>query len=352
MQRIDVELEHSYSVFVAKDLQAKIVSDLALYKSKKVMILSDSNVAPLYIDDLIASLESMGINTYHHVIRSGDESKSFVVLETLISSLKKARFNRSDIIVTLGGGVVGDIGGFAAGIYMRGIDYYQIPTSLLAMVDASVGGKTAINFSDSKNMIGLFKQPKAVYCNLNYLKTLPEREFNSGLGEVIKYAILFDRELFDKLEKKLTVDSSELEEIVSRSIYHKAKIVVNDQFDNGERKLLNFGHTIAHAIETLSEYKIPHGEAVAIGMAMISKALMITDELERSEYEKIINLMQINKLPFKTEYSPEELFNCCLSDKKMLDNRIDEILIEKIGKSFIRSISLEQLERYILLASV
>ncbi len=347
MQSIRVNAKKAYTVFLGSDLQAQISAEFACHRGKQILLLSDKNVAHFHCDKLQQILENAGLKVYTYIVDAGEQSKSFACLEKLLSYMSEKKFTRDSILVALGGGVIGDLGGFAAGIYMRGIAYYQMPTSLLAMVDSSVGGKTAVNLDGVKNIVGLFNQPIAVYCDVNYLHTLPEREFSSALAEIIKYAVLFDEELFELLEQKLILESVHLERVIYDCIAHKARVVASDEFDNGERKLLNLGHTIAHAIEKCSAYQINHGEAVAMGIAMTARASLHLADLSAATVEKIIAALKAQGLETSCPYSADELLPYCLNDKKMSTDSIDEILINNITQPLIKKMSVKELKAYL-----
>lgn len=232
----------------------------------RVAVVSDSGVFPIYGGEIVNCLENAGYSVISYVFPCGEQSKNGEVYLSLLEFLARNEMTRSDVVLSLGGGVAGDLAGFAAATYLRGVHLIHCPTSLLAMVDASVGGKTGIDLPSGKNLAGCFYQPEAVLCNPAVLSTLPEREFRSGCGEIIKYAML------GALPLSSLSQDFDAEEVISRCVAQKAEIVRQDEFDTGARQLLNFGHTVGHAIEKCSHYEISHGEAVAMGMRIITRA--------------------------------------------------------------------------------
>ena len=271
MKVISVKTSEKYDVIVGSAIIPQIGTYLSELKTDcKAAIISDSNVWPLYGSCVSESLDNAGISPVHYVFPAGEASKNANTYLKILNFLAENQITRSDLIVALGGGVVGDITGFTAATYLRGISYVQIPTSLLAMVDSSVGGKTAIDLPAGKNLVGAFKQPRLVLCDIDTLHTLPERLFLDGCAEVIKYAMLYDEPLFNALQ--ISGPDFDRETVIARCIGLKRDVVQEDEFDNGSRQRLNFGHTIGHAIEARSDFQISHGQAVAAGMAIITKA--------------------------------------------------------------------------------
>jgi 3-dehydroquinate synthase len=262
----------------------------------------------------------------------GEHSKSIETLASLLSFLAEHKVARNDTIAALGGGVTGDLTGFAAACYMRGIKFVQIPTTLLAMVDSSVGGKTGINLPAGKNLAGAFYQPQAVLCDISTLDTLSDETFRDGCAEIIKYGVLADRNLFN------TPIRENLEYVIARCVEIKRDIVNEDEFEAGRRKLLNLGHTVGHAIEKLSGYTVTHGHAVAAGMAIVSRASGCPDAPE------IITMLERYRLPINTAYNAQELARACLSDKKRAGDCITMIFPERIGQCVLKNIPVNELE--------
>ncbi len=312
----------------------------------RVAVITDSNVEKHYLKAVVSSLEKAGIDCKSFTFPAGEEHKNMGTLSDILEFLAKERFSRTDAVVALGGGVTGDMAGFAAAVYLRGIRYVQLPTSLLACVDSSVGGKTAIDLGGGKNLAGAFLQPELVLCDVDTLKTLPQEEFSNGLCEAIKYGVLFDEALFCDFEN---LTETSLISLIERCITHKGRVVANDEFEKGERKLLNLGHTIGHAVEKCSHYQIKHGYAVAIGLSMIARAGEKLGITEKGTAERIETLFKKHGLPTDTDFSTEELLNVALSDKKRDSDSITLVVPKKIGACILQTEPIENLEKYIAL---
>lgn len=330
MRTVTVSVSKTYAIKIGAGLLDTVGAEAAkLGKAAKVCIVSDSNVFPLYGQTVAESLEKAGFGVSSFVFPAGEESKNGNTFLSLLNTLAENRLTRSDLIVALGGGVVGDLAGFGAACYLRGIRFIQIPTTLLAAVDSSVGGKTAIDLPAGKNLAGAFCQPSLVLCDTDTLKSLPREIFRDGCAEVIKYAVLYDPALFEDLEKS-RLDFCR-EDIIARCVQWKRDVVTEDEFDTGSRMKLNLGHTIGHGVEAKSNFAVSHGKAVAIGLAIVARAAaktgMCTDECS----EKIQKLLRAFGLPVATEYSPEDLFTCALSDKKRSGNTVKLIIPREIG---------------------
>lgn len=333
----------SYPVVTGRGFLKDIGSILAERTTPcRVMLVSDSNVAPLYLDRVKISLEDAGFLVHSHVVMSGESSKSVAVFGELLEAMAEAQMTRTDLAVALGGGVVGDLTGFAAGCYLRGIRFVQLPTTLLSAVDASVGGKTAVNLNHGKNLAGLFHQPIGVYCDADTLKTLHPHELADGAAEAIKTGILGDESLFSIFEKGEPAE--QYEDIIAKSVAYKAKIVMEDPTEKSVRKLLNLGHTPAHAIEKLSDFKISHGHAVAIGMAMMSRAAVKEGILENNEFSRIIYTLKRSGLPTFCPFEAKEMAKIAAIDKKAAARDITVILPEKIGQCRMKKIRIDALE--------
>lgn len=346
MQKIRVEASETYEILIEKGLRKKIKDLLLRKEDSRYIILTDDKVSRLHYRELADDLEKSGFDILKYQVREGEGSKSMESLKNLLEFMAENNINARDILIAFGGGVVGDLGGFAAGIYRRGIDYIQIPTSLLAQVDSSVGGKTAVNLDQGKNMVGIFKQPLAVYCDPDYLKTLDKDDFYCGLAEVIKYGILFDRELFDSLKNGIDKDM-DLDELIKKSISHKRDIVQEDELDKGKRQLLNLGHTVGHAVEILSDHTINHGQGVAIGTAIIARACESSGILEKNQSLEIQEAFKNNYLPIETSYTCKELMEVIKRDKKRRGSYINEILIDKIGQCHLKKFDFKDLEIFL-----
>lgn len=299
-------------------------------KAGKICIITDSNVAPLYLQAVKETLKT----DLSFVIEAGESNKNLDTLAGLYKYFLASRLDRQSILVALGGGVVGDIVGFAAATYMRGIDFIQLPTTLLAQVDASVGGKTAVDFEGVKNLIGAFHQPKMVYMNLATLTTLPQEEFISGMGEVVKHGLIGEANYYEYLfanrEDIKNLQNEAMLQVVSGSCRIKAAVVAQDERESGPREVLNFGHCVGHAIESLSDYSLPHGQCVSIGMC----AALKLSALPQGEIDRAVNLMKYFDLPTSwAEYNSEEILATMYKDKKTLNDTLRIVLLKKTGEA-------------------
>ncbi len=344
MKTIHIDASNSYDVHIGHG----VLSDIAGYAAEychggKIAIVSDSTVYPLWGEVLSNCLRDFAISSF--VFPAGEGSKSQATLFDLLQFLAEREFTRSDLLIALGGGVTGDITGFAASIYLRGIAYIQIPTTLLAMVDSSVGGKTAIDLPAGKNLVGSFYQPKLVLCDLNTLQTLDKTVYHDGCAEVIKYGVLFDNALFEHLAEH--GDCFDKSYVIPRCIELKQQVVAADEFDRGQRQLLNLGHTVGHGIEKLSHYTISHGRAVAAGMAIIAKAAWKKGLCDKTVYDRLCHVLQTFALPITTDFSAAELYECCLSDKKRSGDRVNLILPTDIGCCNISPTATDTLQSFI-----
>ena len=330
--------DEKYKVLIGKNGIFKDFLPNSLAKNKKILVISDENIPRKYIELVIKSIPSNKVINLHK-IKPGEESKSFVNFQIILNKLAKKKYDRSDCIVAIGGGVVGDLSGFVAASYMRGIDYIQIPTTLLSQVDSSVGGKTAINIESGKNLVGAFKNPKLVLISSTFLRTLPDREFRAGIAEVIKYGLIYNKRIFNIFEKenKLILKRNQriIEKLIHESVKTKAKIVTEDEKELGIRAILNFGHTYGHAIEAKNNYKsILHGEAVAMGMRMASKMSMLEGHINETAYKKIINVFEMLGLSKNISNNYSDLKKFIMNDKKVKSGKINLILLKGIGLSF------------------
>ena len=311
-------------------------------QGRKLCIVSDSNVAPLYAKDLIGLLEKEGFFCVSFTFTAGEASKNLDTVSELYEFLIEQSFDRNDVLLALGGGVTGDLTGFAAATYLRGIRFIGMPTSLLSMVDSSIGGKTGVDYKAYKNMVGAFYQPSAVYINVNALHTLPEREFLAGLGEVVKHGFILDKEYHDFLkentQKIIAKDTEVLNSMIYQSLCIKRGVVERDPKEKGERALLNFGHTIGHAVEKLNNFTLLHGECVSVGMVAAAELSVMRGVLSREEADEIVSLL--NDLGMMTEVSKleKDLFLAvCHRDKKADGAKIKFILLKGIGQAYIDS---------------
>ena len=304
-------------------------------KGKDCLVVTNEIVAPLYLDLLLSSINNKKVETL--ILPDGESNKTLHIWTQVLDKLVSMKANRDSTVIALGGGVIGDMVGFASASYMRGLSYIQIPTTLLSQVDSSVGGKTGINHAQGKNLIGAFYQPSLVLIDINVLSTLPKRELICGLAEIIKYGAIFDKNFFCWLEKNidnlLNKNSESLIQAISTSCSIKAKIVCDDEFEMGRRAILNFGHTFAHALENLLGYgKLQHGEAVAIGMILAAKLSPIkNDELGRLE-----NLIKKAQLPCKVDsIDANEMLELMMLDKKVTAKKLRLVLLSSLGNAYV-----------------
>ena len=346
MNIIKINTTASYEVKVGTGLISSLGQEAAaVTQVGKAVIVSDSHVAPLYGDMARKSLENAGFTVYCFVFSAGEQSKNGSTYLSLLNFLATKQVTRSDLLIALGGGVVGDLTGFAAATYLRGIAYIQVPTTLLAAVDSSVGGKTAIDLDAGKNLAGAFYQPKLVLCDIDTLSTLTHDDFIDGCAEVIKYAVLYDAGLFAHLKEKTL--SFDREAVITRCVSLKRDVVILDEFDKGERMKLNLGHTIGHAVEASSHFTISHGKAVAIGMAIIARSAAKRGLCAHETAEEIITVLEAFGLSFNCAESAETLCNAALSDKKRAGGTINLIVPTGIGHCKIQSTAVEELESII-----
>ncbi|MBE6949642.1 MAG: 3-dehydroquinate synthase [Ruminococcaceae bacterium] len=313
--------------------------------NRRIAIITDTNVEKLYLEKTLSSIRDAGVDAVSFVFPAGEENKNIGTLAGILEFLAENKFTREDVVVALGGGVVGDIAGFAAAVYLRGIRYIQLPTTLLAAVDSSVGGKTAIDLAVGKNLAGAFKQPELVVCDTDTFETLPQREFSNGMAEAIKYGVLFDRELFDLFMEDMS--RTLIDDVVERCVRHKGCIVEIDELEKNERRLLNLGHTIGHAIEKCSHYGVTHGHGVSTGMAMIARAGEALGMTEKGTAERIEAVLARYDLPIDTEFDKESLVNAALSDKKRRGGSITLVIPKKIGECILHTEPVEKLSNYI-----
>ncbi len=302
-------------------------------KCRKAAVITDDIVASYYLDEVEASLKREGLETCAHVFPNGEASKRHATLLDVYEFLTQNQLTRSDLIVALGGGVVGDLAGFAAATYLRGIDFVQIPTTFLAQIDSSVGGKTAVDTPHGKNLVGAFHQPILVLCDLDALSTLPEENFKDGVGEAIKYGMIKDARLFELLRSGACKEH--LLDVVTTCIDIKRAVVENDELDRGERMLLNFGHTVGHAVENYMGYQLTHGKCVGVGMAVISKAAAEAGIGDREVYTAVVEALKAYDMPYALDIDYDAALNACLSDKKRDKDEIRCILIRKIGEGYV-----------------
>lgn len=337
MKSLRVNLgENSYDILIGSKILGQI-GDYVKSGGGKVFVVSDTNVAPIFANTVIDSLTEKGYECKLHVLEAGEKTKSIKSIEPLYSSMLAFNLTRKDLIITLGGGVIGDLGGFVASTYLRGVPFVQVPTSLLAQVDSSVGGKVAVDLPEGKNLVGSFYQPKLVYIDTDVLYDLPDTFYIDGMAEIIKYGCIKDKKLFEILEGINSRDEfmQNVEDIVYTCCDIKRKVVEVDEKDTGERMLLNFGHTYGHALEKYYKFQgYTHGQAVAIGMVFItaiSEKLGLTAKGTTQRIEKILKNFG---LPTSDPASPEQLISAMLNDKKNMGKKLFVVLLKEIGESY------------------
>lgn len=343
--RVDLreETDNSYDILIDEGLFDNLANEL---KQKPLgnsyAIITDSNVGKVYGRRLLKNLQSKNINSHLITFQAGEKSKTRKTKEKIEDEMLELGLGRDSCIIALGGGVVGDIAGFVAATYMRGIYYIQVPTSLLAMVDSSIGGKVAVDTTHAKNIIGAFYQPKKVIIDLNFLKTLPKSEIANGMAEVIKHAIIKDKDFFHFLEENIdlimNLDLKVLKQAIKRSCEIKANIVIEDEREKGLRRVLNYGHTIGHAIEAALNYKISHGNAIAIGMSYAAKLSAKKGILHEGSVIRQNNLLEHIGLPHRLSHhklKPRKILENIQYDKKIMDGKINFVLLNSIGDAFV-----------------
>ncbi len=338
----------TYDILVGRGIRQEICSYLEpIATSKRIFVITDSNVAPLYGKELQTTLEQNGFQVSMAVIPAGEEHKNMQTVVSLYDRMAEAKIRRNDLVIALGGGVVGDIAGFCAASYLRGIPFVQIPTTLLAQVDSSIGGKTGVDLAAGKNLVGAFWQPSLVVIDIDTLKTLPPVQIKSGLSEIIKSALIADQNLFSLLKNSIDFDT-DAEQFILSALQVKRHIVEIDEFEKKERMLLNFGHTLAHAIEKYHHFSgITHGEAVAIGMYCIQKAYEKKFS-STSVAEEIKALLLKYDIPYRlTVEKPDALLEYTKNDKKSTANGIHLVVIEEIGKGTIRLMDYASIEEMV-----
>lgn len=353
MEKIHVDLgKHAYDIEIGAGLLPTVGAKVAALvpKAQRAVIVSDSNVAPLYGEILQRSLNEAGLPATIVTIEAGEQSKNMQVLSQVLEQIAESGLTRSDVLVTLGGGVVGDLGGFAAASFMRGIAFVQVPTSLLSQIDSSVGGKVAVDLKAGKNLAGAFYQPKGVFIDTNLLSTLPVRFLHDGLAEAIKYGCIQDANLFEKIAGY--ADDSELlgdiDSVVATCCAIKARIVEEDEFDTGLRGILNFGHTLGHAVEQHYAYgEYTHGEGVAIGMYQITKRTEEMGMTPAGTAEKIAEVLKKYNLPIEAGVEKSLLIDTMAKDKKKSGNTITLIVLDELGNGRLHKINWQEVPNYL-----
>ena len=342
-KRLEVTAEGKkvYDIVIENNFN-QLVKELSVFgiKERKLCIVTERQVASYYLEEVCSLLEKECAKLEVYIFQEGEESKNLSTVDSLYHFLITHEFDRKDMLVALGGGVVGDLTGFAAATYLRGIDFIQVPTSLLAQVDSSIGGKTGVDFRAYKNMVGAFHQPRLVYMNTSTLSSLNTRLFNSGFGEILKHGLIKDASYFqwlkDNIEKIAALDSEYLEEMIYRSCEIKRKVVENDPTEKGERAQLNFGHTLGHAIEKQMNFELYHGECVVLGMIAALNICVERGTITKEEYDDIYNTFKAYNFPMTVDKTTiDEVIAASKNDKKMDGNKVKFILLKKVGEAYI-----------------
>ena len=346
IRTIQVHTRPAYTVSIGSGLLSQCGQQLRdVLPLCHVAVITDSTVAPLYLETAKQSLLTAGFTVSAYVFPAGEAHKNLETLSGILEFLAEAHLTRTDCVAALGGGVTGDMAGFAAACYLRGIRCVQLPTTLLSAVDSSVGGKTAIDLPAGKNLAGTFYQPRLVLCDTDVLSTLPPEIFRDGCAEVIKYGILYDRAFFDYLRS--TGPEFDRERVIRRCVELKRDVVAKDEFDTGARMKLNLGHTVGHGVEARSRFAVSHGRAVAIGIAIVSRAAAQSGMLSPSDAQAIVSTLDAYGLPIATEFSARELAHYMLSDKKRSGGTVSLIIPRAIGCCDIVPTPVEALEDFV-----
>lgn len=358
---IDINLSTNYEYIIGEHLLENLRHHIGIRHDQKIMIISDEIIWDLYGAKIDSSFLDLNNKVYRTIIKPGEEQKNLETLTMILENLGNEKFIQSDVILAIGGGVVGDIAGLAAGLYMRGISHIYVPTTTLAAIDSSVGGKTGVNLTHGKNMIGLFKQPSRVLCDVSAFDTLSDRLFNEGVAEAIKIGFIYDLKILPLLSENLRNDKFRMIEVIKRAVRAKFRVVQQDEYDKSIRHILNFGHTLAHAIEQKSNYDLRHGEAVSIGLMFMTELSEKLGYVKKSENQRYIienfgditatkllrKLLEIHKLPTTTIYKYDDLESYFLADKKQNLDSINLVLLEEIGKATIVNVLLKDLRGFL-----
>ena len=340
MRVVTVNASKTYDIKIGSGLLSSIGAEaIKLGKVQKLCIISESRVFPLYGEVVKTSLEQAGLSVVSFIFPAGEEQKNAATYLEALNFLAENKLTRTDLIVALGGGVVGDLAGFAAATFLRGIRFIQVPTTLLAAVDSSVGGKTAIDLPAGKNLAGAFCQPSLVLCDTEVLASLPEEIFLDGCAEVIKYGILYDPELFSQLEE--SGPAFDREAVIARCVELKRDVVIEDEFDTGARMKLNLGHTIGHGVEARSNFTLSHGKSVAIGMAIVCRSTRCPDT------DRILHILEKFHLPTAIDYPVDDIYTYTLSDKKRSGGMVNLIIPNAIGQCSIVPTPVDTLKSFI-----
>jgi len=332
MKTISIPIkDNSYDVYINRG----ILSDISNYidVNRQIVIITDDFIPKTYLNTIKEKMN----NPLIFEVPQGETSKSMEIAYSIIENMIDSQITRKCLVIGLGGGVIGDLSGFIASIYMRGVDFIQIPTTLLSQIDSSIGGKVGVNAINMKNAIGSFYQPKLVLIDPNTLSTLSEREFNNGMAEMIKYGMIASKSLFNDILAENV--NKNIEDYIEKCINIKKDIVINDVYDKGDRQLLNFGHTIGHAIEKYSDFSLLHGESISLGMILMSK--------KYNYYNDLIKILKKYSLPVQYEYNKEQIFKYIKTDKKASQNSLNIVLVEELGTSIIKKINIKEIKNYL-----
>lgn len=340
MERVNVKTSDPYDVLIGRGLLDRAGAETAVrLAGRNVLIVSDENTAPLYLSRAERSFREAGFSTGSFVFPAGEDHKSLATVEKALLAADRQGLTRSDLFAALGGGVIGDMTGLAAALYMRGVEFVQIPTTLLAMVDASVGGKTAVNLSSGKNLCGTFHQPALVICDPDTLRSLPEEVFAEGMAEVIKHGAIGGEKALDRISA-----GGDIERIIAENVRIKSDVVSRDEFENGIRQVLNFGHTFGHGIEKLSGFSIYHGEGVSIGMMIAAFTAERTGKCPKGIYDELRGLLIRAGLPVTTRFTSGQIAEAALNDKKRRGEYLTVVLPEARGKCALHKIPVSELK--------
>lgn len=346
--KVRINVSKPYDVLIERGL-LKSSGKLSLdyLPPSAALIVTDDKVDALYGDILLNSLTDAGFKAYKFVFKNGEASKNIDTLSDILNYMAELKMTRKDVVFALGGGVCGDLAGFAAASYLRGIKFVQLPTTFLAAVDSSVGGKTGINLKSGKNLAGAFHQPSVVLCDPDVFKTLPAEVFSDGVAEAVKSGIIADSSLFEAFRDGSYTDK--IDYVVESCVKIKGYVVENDEFEGGMRRLLNLGHTAGHAVEKCSDYKISHGHAVAIGMAIVARASEKSGLSESGTAEKIVSVLKSCSLPTSCRFSAEELSHVILNDKKRVKDSVTFVIPESIGVCRMHDVHVDDICKFISL---
>ncbi|MBR2481318.1 MAG: 3-dehydroquinate synthase [Oscillospiraceae bacterium] len=346
MKTIHVSASKEYDVLVERGLLHRCGALIrGVCRGQSAAVVADETVWALYGEVVSKSLRESGFRVICCTFPAGEQEKTLETYAAVIRTLAAEKMSRSDCVIALGGGVTGDLAGFVAASYMRGIDFVQIPTTLLAAVDSSVGGKTAVDLDEGKNLVGAFYQPRLVLCDPDTLATLPPEQFRAGMAEVIKYGMIGDEDFLNSLLARPAAEH--LEEVIAACVAMKRDVVSRDEFEQGERRLLNFGHTVGHAVERCRGFALSHGEAVAIGMAVLSRAAANKGYCSEETLTRLLQALQQYDLPMETDCTVEELSAAALADKKRSGDKLRLVVPERVGKCRIETIAADSFHEWL-----